>query len=460
MPTTITEGSKRNRSPLSRTKLFLRRIFWAGFWLRVVVFCFLSPFNNDGVGHLEHILYFKTHWMPPPADFWHETFQPPLYYFLASFLARFYEDPKFLQMFSLLTSVGTLYLAQKLVCSSALIRRKEAKIMTLLIVAFLPQFVMFGLYLSNDSLAIFLGFLAVYRLRKFFVRATIRNFLCLMLVLSLSLLTKGQFLGICAVMVPVAWVWMLREHRAGGFQRFCTFAAAALLLAVGSMKYEQNALLYGKPLVTNLNFNPPWVAAQQGTYTGLKSVLDANILKLVIKPTSDESTHHAVPLLLYGTFWYQYIPESNFHGNLTPGLNRLGSWMYVVGVIPTLLLLVGLMALIRSPRLTLGIPGWRGWLRGVAVSVFAVNLAIVLWTFRNFDVWSILQARLLFPTLPGALVLLDAGIASIKGRLNLDNCLCIWSAAFGVGVAGYFGSEVILQCIQIAQSFLGQNAGV
>jgi hypothetical protein len=253
---------------------------------------------------------------------------------------------------------------------------------------------------------------------------------------------------------------MLREHRAGGFQRFCTFAAAVLLLAIGSMKYEQNTLLYGKPLVTNLNFNPPWVAARQGTYTGLKSVLDANILKLVIKPTSDESTHHAVPLLLYGTFWYQYIPESNFHGNLTPVLKRLGSWMYVVGVIPTLLLLVGLMALIRSPRLTLGIPGWQGWLRGVAVSVFAVNLAIVLWTFRNFDVWSILQARLLFPTLPGALVLLDAGIASIKGRLNLGNCLCIWSAAFGVGVAGYFGSEVILQCIQIAQSFLGQNAGV
>ena len=436
------------------------RIFLAGFWLRVVVFCFLSPFNNDSDGHLEHILYFKAHWMPPPAGFSHETFQPPLYYFLASFLARFYENPKFLQVFSLLTSVGALHLAQKLVCSSALIRCREAKIVTLLIVAFLPQFVMFGLYISNDSLAIFLGFLAVYRLRTFFVRATRRNFLCLVLVLSLGLLTKGQFIGICAVMVPVAWVWMLREHRARGFQRFCTFAAAVLLLAIGSMKYGQNALLYGKPLVSNLNFNPPWVAWQQGTYTGLKSVLDANILKLVVKPTYDESTRHAVPLLLYGTFWYQYIPESNFHGNLSPVLKRLGSWMYVVGIIPTLLLLVGLMALIRSPRLTLGIPSWRGLLRGAAIGAFALNLAIVLWTFRNFDVWSILQARLLFPSLPGALVLLDAGIASIKGRLNLSHCLCIWSTAFGVGVVGYFGSEVVLQCIQIAQSFFGHNAGV
>src|SRR6266550_6381002 len=138
----------------------------------------------------------------------------PIYYILAALLALITDNAKVIQAFSLVTAIATLFVARELVASETFVTTRAGKSFTVMIVCFLPQFVMYSLQLSNDSLTILLGFLALYQTDRLLKHSTTTNFLELVLVLSLGLLTKGQFLAISGIILPFACVcyWRRKRH--------------------------------------------------------------------------------------------------------------------------------------------------------------------------------------------------------------------------------------------------------
>jgi len=428
----------------------LNCIFVAGIWIRLLVFPFLGPFNNDGLGHFEHIKYFKEHWSMPPAGLGNETWQPPLYYFISAGFAFVSENPKFLQAFSLVTSIAILFVARELVRSGTFLKTNEGKLFAFLIVCLLPQFVMFSLYISNDSLAILLGLLAFYAADRLLTVWTLRRFLTLIGFLALGLLTKGQFLIITSILFPWA-CFRYWKARPALNQAILPLFLAFDLLGLGSLKYIQNIELYNKPFVSNLDFTPFWLHEQQGTYQGLSSIFDINAFKLIRHPILDESTQHSIPLMFYGTFWYQYIPESTFKGNLMPKTNYVGRYQYLAGILPATVLIVGglagltkLLRRMKSKPFDLSL---QDSLRLSSSAAFFGTVALLLYQLSLFDNWSILQARSLFPAILGSFILFDIGIETLAHWINTRRTFKYWQSAFLIGSTSYFVVEVTLQLL-------------
>src|SRR5581483_4290323 len=146
-----------------------------GIVLRLLVSAYLGYFNNDN--HLAVIEYVSRVWLPPHAAQFDQAYHPPLYYFLAAplFLAGRLAA---VQGLSLVLSILTLALI------AALIRGlpgldKKIQPWCLALPAFHPQFILFGLFISNDTLAIFLGALVFDQCRRAQTAPTLGNYVLL-----------------------------------------------------------------------------------------------------------------------------------------------------------------------------------------------------------------------------------------------------------------------------------------
>jgi len=78
-----------------------------GIALRILVFIFLAPLNND-VGHLDVIKYIVAHHALPSVTAGQMCFQPPLYYLLAAPFRDITGNAKGVQILSLVLSIFTL----------------------------------------------------------------------------------------------------------------------------------------------------------------------------------------------------------------------------------------------------------------------------------------------------------------------------------------------------------------
>lgn len=360
-------------------------------------------------------------------------------------MALISENRKFLQLFSLVSSIITLFIARELIRSDTFLNTKGGKAFAMLIVCFLPQFVIYSLQISNDSLAVMLGFGALYKTDQLLTRPGTKSFMELVIVLSCGLLTKGQFLVISVILFPFACLCYWRQAQVRSKTTFVYFAAF-LLMITGCIKYIQNAAQYQRPLVSNLDFSPDWLTSNQGTYKGVISIVDVNIVKLLQEPTFSNSMRHSIPLLLYASFWYHYMDDSNLRGNLSDKAKNIGRYLHFVGIFPTLIMCIGVVSVCRlpfqceSPEFVSPMT-----LRLLAAGAFVANLGMLLWIFSRFDAWSILQARSLFPTLVGGAVFYDAGIQYVECKLDIKKLYGIWHGAFLAGVLGYFMVESLLQ---------------
>src|SRR5437870_926083 len=210
----------------------------------------------------------------------------------------------------------------------------------LALAALQPQFIMFSLFISNDTLAIFLGVLILYQCWRAQEAPSRFNDSLLGIWLGLGLLTKAVFL---AFLLPlILFLWITGRQRASSSPQLISRLVLFMLITglLGGYKYVENFILFGNPIVNNLDFWN-WTRDQQPTWLGSYSLFDFNLLRLVRHPVISASTVHSYPLMIYGSFWYSLIPESTFHGNLVPPFNRLGSMIYLLALCPTLLMLVG-----------------------------------------------------------------------------------------------------------------------
>jgi dolichyl-phosphate-mannose-protein mannosyltransferase len=389
----------------------------AGILVRVVVFVHMGYLNNDN--HLEVIEYVAHQWIPPHAGQFNQAFHPPLYYFLTASLLRL-GNVQAVHGLSLILSIATLLLIADLLRQLPWINEKIQP-WCLALVAFPPQFVMFSLFISNDALAIFLGVLIFYQCRRLQVMPSFFNYLLLSTCVGLGLLTKGVFLVFVLPMILFIWI----TGRQSTLPRPQLISRLALFIwttgVLGCYKYLESFILFGNPTISNLDLWL-WTRDQQPTWIGPQSLFDFNLLKLVSNPVISTTTVHSYLLLIYGSFWYSLIPESTFRSNLIPPFHRLGSIIYLVALCPTLLMLAGTTRM-AIPAIRFGCralpesgPDTRDQLvyEGTLVLTLLLNFFLILAVGWHYDVWSVFQGRLLFPSYFVLLLAFSAGMESAE----------------------------------------------
>lgn len=401
----------------------LRLIFLIGVLLRVIVFAFQRPFNNDP--HFFVVQYiFKNH-IIPASDQVVMASHPPLYYALAALF--FGGGMKILQSFSLMTSAAALFVMYRLIKDADFLR-PESKKYGLLFVVLLPQFVMFGNYISNDSLSYLIGALIFYQAYLYIRQPGMRHQSSLAVCLGLGLLTKATFLFFAPPLILLVLGMHFRK-RSGLRKAAVSLAVFILIFSVGgSYKYVQNFSRFRRPFISNLDGDPIWARHQKPTYVGLKSLYDVNIAKLCREPTFSESTRYSYPLLMYGTFWYQYFSECNFAGNKT-SFRYLGSWIYVFGLAPTLLFFIGALRIVgRMKDMFRRPPPEEASFERTAFESFALllllfNVLLVVIAGVRYDVFSCFQSRLLFPSMASFVILLGAGLDDVRESSKLTRAV-------------------------------------
>lgn len=431
----------------------LQPIFLAGIALRVVVFAFINPCTWDD--HYGNIRYIFEHGSPPLSGVLTQSFHPPLYYLLATPILWFGER-KAVQIFSLLTSIATLWVLRDLVRDRRLFRSPLAANAAFSLAAFLPSFVVFGLYVSNDSLSFLIGaasFAAMRRLADAFTR---RNLVILAVLCGLGLLTKGTFLAFVPALTLFVFTLSVRKDRRIRSALATGVAFLALACGLGAYKFVENAAHFGHPIIHNLEGDSGLAVGQRPVYVGPSTIFDANVLKLVREPTLSESTRYSYPLLLYGTFWYKYIDiENNFFGCLT-GWRILGSAIYLLalpttlaGIAGCLFALVGglarLPAAFRRDPVADASAGADSDFRLYSMVALLLSVALVVTAGVMFDAWSCFQSRLFFAGFFAVMLAVGNGMdRSAKASRGLTALLAVSHALLIGACCLYFAVEIAL----------------
>jgi 4-amino-4-deoxy-L-arabinose transferase-like glycosyltransferase len=274
-----------------------------GIAVRVLTYLFLGPANNDD--HAEVVKFIAANGRLPLALDLPEGQHPPLYYLLVTPLWIASHSLKVVQAFSLICSIATLIVLYRLLYREGLIENPLARLSSFCIACFLPQFVMFSLYVSNDSLTFLLGAVAVWQTYRYIRSPNLKQLILLAGLTGIGLATKYTFAAVLPILVLLVF-WVSSRHslaKAAG----SAGAFLAIALTLGSYKFVENYINEGSPLIQAMD-DPRWeLPEQQQTYRGASSYLDFNLLHLLEAPTVSRATTGSYPLLLYGTFWYQHI---------------------------------------------------------------------------------------------------------------------------------------------------------
>jgi hypothetical protein len=430
----------------------LRRIFLLGVAVRVIVGWFLAPANNDP--HLEFIQFLVREGRLPFADELTLGFQPPLYYLLAAPLWWLSGSAKVVQLLSLLLSILNLGLIVRFIEKTPLIESQRGRAQAALLSALLPQFVLFSAFVSNDALAFVVGTWLFLCLVRWIERPTGASLALLGVVQGIGLSTKGTFLAYLPIAAAAIAAVLLHRRQPPG--RVVAALAWFGLLAglLGGYKFAENYQRFGTPVVSNDELEQAWLVHQQGTWQGPSSLVDLDVTKLVREPWIAESNRHSIPLLLYGTFWWSLIRESNFEHTRALAAGAIPRAICVLALVPTLLLLAGAgRGLWRAccPRREASAPEEPFRERAVAlVALLALagQFALVLsWGFKH-DAWSFFQSRLAFAAFLSIALLLAWGFDALAGRPKLARAGAWAVLGLHAAFAAYYAAEIAVELLE------------
>ena len=421
-----------------------RSLLVIGILVRLVTFAFLDPANVDD--HSLVLEFIVKQGRLPHSGELGQAYHPPLYYLLASPILRGSGSLKVVQVLSLVFSVLTLFLLYRLIYHTGLIASSRARLYSFLLVCFLPQFVMYTLFVSNDTLMILLGCGIAWFVYQYVHLPHGKNLTKLALATTFGLLTKITTLAyLPALFLTIVFVTFQRRH---SLARAVALAAAVLFAVVlgGSYKLVDNYRYYHQPLITNIDFHPVWAAKQAEFYRGLASYVTFDLPYLVAHPTLTATTESSYPLFLYATFWYQHAPESNFIGASHKPFSYIGSATYVFATLPSATLLLGIFLLaLRFPRSLCSFDYSRYEDRQRLVlyamaGLFLGNLGLLVAAVAKYHVCSIMQGRLLFPSIFGGLAAFSVGVDKLdrsrSGSLVLRVCMMSLAALFLLYLGG------------------------
>ncbi len=393
-----------------------RALLWMGILVRVVTGMALAPDNPDV--HSEVLRFLVNHKALPHTLDLHEAYAPPLYYLLAAPLLALSGYVKVVQILSLVFSTGTLLILYDLIYRKEIIEDPRAQHFSFLLACFLPEFVTCSLFVSDDTLTFFLAALCVAMAYRFVQSPGWRSLSGLACTLVLGLLTKQTFLAFVPVLAALVYVGSRRYGSAGAWRRVAVFSMISLPL--GSYKFVENYAYYGRPFLNNMDAvpAPDWVVNQRRSYRGWRSFTDFDITKPILAPSVSDATNGSYPILLYGSFWYQYSPISNFEWH-TP-VKRLAQLIYLLTPVPTAVFLIGAVEFARrTPGFVKSL--WRTpeidpklATRGTAAAFLFANFGMLVISVVKYHGWSIMDSRLLYPSLFGGLVIFSAGVTFVS----------------------------------------------
>ena len=390
-----------------------RVLLQGGIAVRFLTFWFLAPNNNDyHAGVIQYIVRnrrLRSTLTPHLLQAQH----PPLYYLLASPLLAWSGSLKVVQLFSLACSVATLLLLYRLIYRERLIESPRARFYSLMLVCFLPQFVMFSLYISNDTLVFLLGAVAILQAYRYISAPGWKQLVFLSIVTGLGLSTKPTFLAFVPPLLVLVVVVGWREIQPPRATVVRGLAFLGIALVLGSYKFIDNYVHYGRISLNDMDF--PSKPVDTMYYRGPISFVDVNIARLLTSPTASPSTDGAYPVLLYGTFWYQHIPESNFTGNTYARTSYLGVAIYTLAAAPAVVFFLGLLALgIRLPQFVRNLrrdpETARRLTTYIAAAVWLTCLVSLFITVAKYHWWPIMQGRYLFIAMIGGCGIFAAGV--------------------------------------------------
>jgi hypothetical protein len=413
----------------------LRLVLAAGIVLRIVVYVFQSPFSNDD--HAGVIMALVATGRFPDIRAIPQAYHPPLYYVLA-IPWTLWGGWKTVQAFSLLLSIATLYALYRLVRQGWLVPNPVLRAPCLVLAAGLLQLILFSNYISNDALAVLLGASIALQIRGYVAEPSRRGWVDLALLLGLGLLTKHTFVAYAPCLLALV---LLIEWRRGARRALAAAAVFGLIAgAVGSYKFVESGIRYGRPFVTALEIAPPGILAQQRIAPGIGPFLDLDVLAVLRSPVSETLTGSPW-LLLYASFWYPFDLVAYLRG--PEGQRLLSRVIALLALGPTTAMVLGLAMAVRDAW-TLAVtralpPGDRQerLFRSACVMLLLANLALVVLAGARSGVWSVFQGRHLFPSMPGLLAALGLGLGPLAA-LGRGGRAVVWGW-LGLLMASYLG---------------------
>lgn len=402
-------------------------LFVVGLLLRVATWPLAGPSNRDF--HLGVILRMVSTGRIPISNETDQSYHPPLYYLITAPIFAVTHRPKVVQLFSLACAIATLWVLYRLIVFTPLFGRVRDRLILFAVVVVHPQLIAYGLYLSNDTLAILLGSLVAWQLWRWLTDPSPGGVRMLGVICGLGLLTKGTFVAIVPVVAVLLVLIGRRFDRATATRRAIEFAVIAIV--VGSYKFIQNYIHFGTPFVTNLDSGLGWVAAQAQGRTLPWAYLGFDPSRWLSFPLTGGRRPYLEQM--YETFWYEPGPMSNLQEARRSPYDLTGSALLVAAVVPTVLTAWGVVAGVAAlgRQLFAGIvPSARQRVqlaRGSLIALWVAVLMLLVIQEARTHVWSIMHARLMLPAIAGGLVALRIGWDALR-RLapGADRLVAAW----------------------------------
>ena len=423
----------------------LNKILWLGIALRVLIFIVMNPQGPDA--HFEVLDFMlKNHRLPRTNELFLAC-HPPLYYLTA---LPFYVigGLKLVEFYGLITSCLNLWLMAKLVKMT--IKDAEIRNLSFLLATFLGTYLIYSLFVSNDTLSVLMGTWIFYNLIKYLREQTLKNVVILSLSTGLALLTKSTFIPFVPIILTV--IFLVNFSKPFWKMVYTMILCGAIIGFSGTYKFVENYRWQHKVFVHNLDiFKLP---GNSIFYQGPQSYYNINILTLIKDPnlSSRNPSIHSAPLLMYGTFWYkhQYFENNLTFGNYS-GFRYIGSVFFILGIIPTIVILIGLALLFRQGFMLLfftwrqqygTIIFWEKIFRATCLVLLLGSVATMFTGVIKYNDWAFMHTRLLVHVFYPTVLLLATGLSFIKrNKPNLLKYLALNLTLFAVLSIFYFSVE-------------------
>jgi 4-amino-4-deoxy-L-arabinose transferase-like glycosyltransferase len=368
--------------------------------------------------------------IPRVEDCW-ECGQPPLFYalgFLVFTICRpFMEIPedlysmemlKAIQTLSFLSGAVTVVVGAMIILSAFHDRR--AVLGGVALVALIPRHIYLSAMVANDALAALMATLAVLVIARAdpAVPPSRLRLVGVGLLVGLAVLAKGTALAL----VPAVGAWLLWwSVRTRSMRVFATYTGIVLLSFVvgGGWVYVWRALEYGNPFIKNMEI---FQFEQAEAYEGLRSFLPLPVTLLRV-PLLDQVTAGSIPTQLYARTWFDYEPWlAGNASNLLPWARAA----YLLGALPTILMLIGLWYMIRNV-------GEQPFGFFLAVLLLA-SVGLVVAHTISYRVYSSMKTTYLLPALASVAFAVSIGLQESMRKLPkpLRSGLSVMLIAAGV----------------------------
>lgn len=253
----------------------LNNIFWLGIALRILVFIVMDPENPDA--HREVLEFIvKNHRLPLTSQLFLAC-HPPLYY-LTSLPFYLIGGLKLVEFYGLITACLNLWLMSKLLKMT--IKDIEIRNLGFLIATFLGTYLIYSLFVSNDTLSVLIGTWFFYNLLKYLREQTLKNAVILSLSTGLAFLTKSKFIRFIPLVLII--LFLVNFWKPFGKMVNMMVLCGVIIGFTGTYKFIEYYKTQHQFFIHNLDIFS--LASNATFYKGPQSFCNINIFSLIKDP--------------------------------------------------------------------------------------------------------------------------------------------------------------------------------